>query len=836
MTAIDDVVTTGRDAPAFVAYQANKQLPDSAAQRYPIEGAPIPTTGWINATKLPRSIIEKHSYCCTCKRIQWKGFHHCSKCTTCHTPGQHKDHENSNNKPSSNASPNIFGTGSGHLNGGKPTQMAFSMSSSTYTRDLDRDSIIKDGGASDFIFNHPKWFLELVELEEAFPMSTASGLIHLTMGGTVSFITTRKDGTPVTVVLQNAKYSPQTPCNLVGDGQLKKIGYVFDGMSDTIINATTREELCSIRWLAGVSVFPCTSPVASTNSASGFLAGHPILPAVEYSKLHRRFMHAGPRAIHAHAKKLGITVVKEKGFRCEDCLENRLHEVYGERLNPKYTQPGQLIRFDAIVFEEGFNGYRYCVHFIDMAPNQHWVRFARDKDEIFSLIEEFTVYFERQSGRKLQAYGCDNGPEFALPTQLFRNSRLKRFTKARGIALYLSIPYSPWMNGKSEKARFDLVQKAKTAHNAAGLPHFLWPFTMQAAYTVLNVLPCSANEDFKSPYQAMADALNLPQRVVPTGGFLHIIGSEVWVHIKKEYRKQSNKFAKTGIKMRLLAWDSDNGKIIWAWDPKKNQVHRAVAVKIFEEDGPVPDDPIIADIEYVAEISAISVDEAFKNFTDFTTTLERAPTSSPIEDAAQNDELPVQDTIIVATEGTQEAMQQHTPEPTPESENARKLQVHISEGSSTPLIEDVPDGVTPEEIIAEEGTVLPPSRGRGRGRGTRWQTMPTLDRSHLKREATTNEGRERFRGKRAFPNVANMAVERNDETPLEHLSLSALKAQYLIDTVEHPNAPKGWKDAQRSPDFETWRKAAEEAIHKLELQETFIWAKPDKEARVLPSK
>lgn len=481
-------------------------------------------------------------------------------------------------------------------------------------------------------------------------------------------------------------------------------------------------------------------------------------------------MHAGADAIRALTAKAGITITKERDFYCEDCLDNRLHDHHGSPVDPKYTAPGQMIRFDLIYFKKGFMGYQYCLHFIDMATNQHWVRFTATKKAAFEEIKLFTAFFEHQAQRPLQAFGTDGGPEFGLATTLFKDSQLVKWARKRGTAIHLTLPHSPWMNGKAEKAGFDLVGKAKTSHNAAGLPHYLWPFTMQAACTVLNLLPSRANKDFKSPCQAMADALNLPSEAVPTGDFLRIIGSDVWIHVKKEYRQKRDKYAKTGLKTRLLAWDSDNGKIVWCWDPVTDTIHRAVAIKVVECENPRFDGDQAA-CEYVAEFSDTSVEEEVIRII---TAVEppRPTVSSSME--GQPEYTIEEDSYLLPQENGHDFEEpcnhpnttlpspNHTPERILDSITFQPLD---GEGGAPP-VDDVPQGVSSAEVLAEE-EVIPPERRRQPPR-----------RATAEKTRTAYLESVRYPGGR--PTKIAVASASLHEGPLESLCLSATKARHNV--------------------------------------------------------
>ncbi|KAF3761599.1 hypothetical protein M406DRAFT_74549 [Cryphonectria parasitica EP155] len=177
MAEINSAIVTGTGNKAFSFFKKTAQTSTSSnasggaqggARQWPREDS-LPSTGIVNSVKLPKSIIEKISYCCQCKRYLLTGWKYCKECGKCHgtsvrgcrnnTQGQATQLISTNS--STTAGPTVFG---GSSVAGKPATVA--ISALVENGKLSRDSIIADTGASETLFNDPKWFLDLVQLCE----------------------------------------------------------------------------------------------------------------------------------------------------------------------------------------------------------------------------------------------------------------------------------------------------------------------------------------------------------------------------------------------------------------------------------------------------------------------------------------------------------------------------------------------------------------------------------------------------------------------------------------------------------------------------------------------
>ncbi|KAF3770486.1 hypothetical protein M406DRAFT_66889 [Cryphonectria parasitica EP155] len=226
MAEINSAIITGTGNKAFSTFKKTAQTSSSSsasggtqggARQWPREDS-LPSTGVINGVKLPKSIIERISYCCQCKRYLVSGWKHCEECSKCHgssprgcrTGNQSQAAQQTSTSSSTTAGPTVFGGSS------VADKLATVAISALVEHDkLSRDSIIANTGASETLFNDPKWFLDLVQLPREEAMESAAGSFKIEMAGTVKFDVVRDDGSIATITLENARFFPCTPCNLI---------------------------------------------------------------------------------------------------------------------------------------------------------------------------------------------------------------------------------------------------------------------------------------------------------------------------------------------------------------------------------------------------------------------------------------------------------------------------------------------------------------------------------------------------------------------------------------------------------------------------------------------
>ena len=89
-------------------------------------------------------------------------------------------------------------------------------------------------------------------------------------------------------------------------------------------------------------------------------------------------------------------------------------------------------------------GYRWALHIVDSHTNHTWIRFVRNKSDVFNEVKAWIRRMKTQSGLKILRVRLDKGTEFAW-------NSLKSLSDEEGFTLGPSTLDTPAQNGKIER-------------------------------------------------------------------------------------------------------------------------------------------------------------------------------------------------------------------------------------------------------------------------------------------------------------------------------------------------------------------------------------------------
>ena len=137
--------------------------------------------------------------------------------------------------------------------------------------------------------------------------------------------------------------------------------------------------------------------------------------------------------------------VSKQEMTCEPCVEVKTQP------NPKqcYTHSANildLIHSDVCgpLKPQSLGGKGYFVTFTAVCSRFVWVRFIRDKSEVFRKFRDLVKELEKGTGRKVKALRCGRCDEYL-------SGEFQQFLKRRGIDHQQTITDSPEQNGVSER-------------------------------------------------------------------------------------------------------------------------------------------------------------------------------------------------------------------------------------------------------------------------------------------------------------------------------------------------------------------------------------------------
>ena len=361
------------------------------------------------------------------------------------------------------------------------------------------NGVLYDGGANQHIFNRVEWFEEVVDLSTNIEISASTGgSSSLQRGGTVILPVKRSDGSHVKVVLKNAVFNPDCPCNLVSPGILKELfGVIYDGDTDRLLLRDTRVEVAQLHWENRHPWF---------DVAAEHLKKPEAFLTVTMPVMHQRLMHAGVDRIKQVCEEHDITLTGVEGFFCEACALAKSKQIISTR--PPTTQPTalfQMVYGDTINMKpKGYGGFSYAMHLVDAFLGYQWMLMlkSRKMQEYLMVVEGWLKRMETQTGLRVLGMQIDNAGEF-------RAKEATAYYKKKGFVVRLSPPNTHQPMGRIERSHRTFFDLARSTHIEAHLPEFLWPYTFEAVVYVNNRLPYAGNEGNASPTTKLAGFLGL---------------------------------------------------------------------------------------------------------------------------------------------------------------------------------------------------------------------------------------------------------------------------------------------------------------------------------------
>ena len=83
-----------------------------------------------------------------------------------------------------------------------------------------------------------------------------------------------------------------------------------------------------------------------------------------------------------------------------------------------------------------FNGYIYCVTFIDDYSRKTWIYFLKANSEVFERLWEFKTLVENQTGKNIWVLKTENEGEYT-------SNEFMEYCSAEGIKKEHTVPHTP---------------------------------------------------------------------------------------------------------------------------------------------------------------------------------------------------------------------------------------------------------------------------------------------------------------------------------------------------------------------------------------------------------
>lgn len=209
---------------------------------------------------------------------------------------------------------------------------------------------------------------------------------------------------------------------------------------------------------------------------------------------------------------------------CEKCAIGKLAKTKLPKGSHRETKALDIIHMDLCGPMEvpTPSGYRYFMVLVDDSTQFTHVSLLKRKNEAFEQFKLFKVRVETFLNRKIKAIQSDGGGEFT-------SNDFIQFCAENGIQRRTSNAHTPEQNGVAERMNRTLMETARTMLHAKNLPKTLWGTAINTACYIRNRCPTSFLEN-KTPYEAWTNEK-------PDISHFKVFGSEAWVHIEKDNRK-----------------------------------------------------------------------------------------------------------------------------------------------------------------------------------------------------------------------------------------------------------------------------------------------------------
>lgn len=267
-----------------------------------------------------------------------------------------------------------------------------------------------------------------------------------------------------------------------------------------------------------------------------YIQGVPSINAINRSErqsLHQWHVtlgHVSVATIKTLAAK-GIIAIKDESEEsvklvreCESCASGRHKRLpFRESLNPKATQVGQVIHYDAAgrVTPRGMDGSEYVFVFKDEYSGFITAFLSKTKKGAFEKFRDLNARIASLHHNTVQTVHCDGGEMIS--------TEMLQYCSEKGIKVAKTTPHSPQSNGAAERTIGYVFEKTRTLLHDSKLPLSLWPFALLHAVHVINTITLS-----KEHQEHPATKWN---KIQPSVHSENRFGAKCFVHIQSADRQ-----------------------------------------------------------------------------------------------------------------------------------------------------------------------------------------------------------------------------------------------------------------------------------------------------------
>ena len=211
-------------------------------------------------------------------------------------------------------------------------------------------------------------------------------------------------------------------------------------------------------------------------------------------------------------------------------------------------------------------GYRYFITFVDDYSHFLTIHLMKKKSDALEAFKDFLMEAECQLGKKLKVLCTNGGGEYF-------SAEFIQYLKNSGIIHEKTNPNTPQENGMAECVNRTLVTMsiAMLKSTKSNIGHTAWPYALQHATLIKNIVPHSSLPNGVSPYELWTGNK-------PSVSTICTFGCKATLTIPDKHHDKLSSCSMTGIHLGLAV----GKKAFMIYDPATSRVHESCDVHFFE--------------------------------------------------------------------------------------------------------------------------------------------------------------------------------------------------------------------------------------------------------------
>ena len=281
---------------------------------------------------------------------------------------------------------------------------------------------------------------------------------------------------------------------------------------------------------------------------------------------HKRTGHISAkylRELMNNANNIPKLKISDKMFReCIVCAEAKSTRLPHNKIRKKPTRRFEILCSDILDMNElSYDGKKYVITFTDAFSGYIRIVPIEKKSEITLQFSRYHKRLENQfKNEPVTILRTDNAKEYIA-------GDMELYCDQTGITIDSGAPYSPELNGLSERKNRVIIEKTRSLLIESGLASNKWSLAIRVVEYLMNRTPTKTNLEMKTPYEIIYGTK-------PDRSNLRVFGCVGMVHIPKETRTKlksvaGNKLVPTSSEKILVGYTSTGYEFL---DPKTEKV------------------------------------------------------------------------------------------------------------------------------------------------------------------------------------------------------------------------------------------------------------------------